>query len=161
MKETLPDGPLAATGRGEAPAPDTAVKVSGTPEQGMTVTNTQAGTQKTTVVGGVKHVEASKAPMSMLAEALSRYLDRLVVDMTEIKGNYQVALDISPEESRNAMRAVGAAMPSGAGGATDTASEPGSSVLTGVQQLVLKLEARKMPLEFIVIDHPEKLPTEN
>jgi uncharacterized protein (TIGR03435 family) len=81
--------------------------------------------------------------------------------LTELKGNYQVALDISQEDIRNAMRALGAAMPAGAGGAADTASEPGSSVLTSVQQLGLKLEPRKSPLEFIVIDHLEKLPTEN
>jgi uncharacterized protein (TIGR03435 family) len=30
-----------------------------------------------------------------------------------------------------------------------------------VQQLGLKLEARKMPLDLLVIDHLEKLPTEN
>jgi len=63
------------------------------------------------------------------------------------------------------MRSIGAAMPAGAGGAAggaaDAASEPGSSILTSVQQLGLKLEARKMPLDMIVIDHLEKLPTEN
>jgi uncharacterized protein (TIGR03435 family) len=107
------------------------------------------------------HVEASKMAMSMLAEALSRYVDHPVVDMTELKGNYQVVLDISQEDIRAVMRSVGAAMPAGAGGATDTASEPGSSIVTSVQQLGLRLEARKVPLDMIVIDHLEKLPTEN
>jgi len=161
MKETPPDVPVAATEDGSAPPADTNMKVSGTQEKGMTVTNTPAGTQKVTMVDGVMHVEASKMPMSMLCEALSRYVDHPVVDMTQLKGNYQVALDISQEDIRNVMRSVGAAMPAGAAGATDTASEPGSSILTSVQQLGLKLEARKMPLDMIVIDHLEKLPTEN
>ena len=126
----------------------------------MTITNTPAGTQKVTMVDGVMHVEASKMPMAMLCEALSRYVDHPVVDMTELKGNYQVVLDISQEDIRAVMRSLGAAMPAGAGGATD-ASEPGSSILTSVQQLGLKLEARKAPLDMIVIDHLEKLPTEN
>jgi uncharacterized protein (TIGR03435 family) len=161
MKETPPDAPVAAAGDGAAPAADSNMKVSGTQEKGMTITNTPAGTQKVTMVEGVVHVEASKMPMSMLAEALSRYVDHPVVDMTELKGNYQVVLDISQEDIRNVMRSVGAAMPAGAGGATDSASEPGSSILTSVQQLGLKLEARKSPLDMIVIDHLEKLPTEN
>jgi uncharacterized protein (TIGR03435 family) len=168
MKESAPDVPVAPAGDGAPsdPAPDTSTKVTGTPEKGMTVTNTQAGTQKVTVVGGAVHVEASKMPIPLLAEALSRYVDHPVVDMTELKGNYQVVLDISQEDIRNVMRSIGAAMPAGAGGAAaggaaDTASEPGSSILTSVQQLGLKLEARKMPLDMIVIDHLEKLPTEN
>jgi uncharacterized protein (TIGR03435 family) len=159
MKETPPDVPVAPTGD-DAPK-DTNMKITGTQEKGMTVTNTPAGTQKMTMVDGVMHVEASKMAMSMLAEALSRYVDHPVVDMTELKGNYQVVLDISQEDIRAVMRSVGAAMPAGAGGATDTASEPGSSIVTSVQQLGLRLEARKMPIDMIVIDHLEKLPTEN
>jgi uncharacterized protein (TIGR03435 family) len=158
MKETPPDVPVAPAGD-DAPK-DTNMKITGTQEKGMTVTNTPAGTQKMTMVDGVMHVEASKMAMSMLAEALSRYVDHPVVDMTELKGNYQVVLDISQEDIRAVMRSVGAAMPAGAGGATDTASEPGSSIVTSVQQLGLRLEARKMPIDMIVIDHLEKLPTE-
>jgi uncharacterized protein (TIGR03435 family) len=136
------------------------MKVSGTPEKGMTATNTPVGTQTMTMVGGVMHVEASKMSMSLLVESLSRFVDHPVVDMTELKGNYHVALDISQEDMRNVARSVGAALPAGAAGA-ETASEPGSSILTSVQQLGLKLEARKAPLELIVIDHLEKTPTEN
>jgi uncharacterized protein (TIGR03435 family) len=44
----------------------------------------------------------------------------------------------------------------------DSASTPGgNSVLGAVQQLGLKLDARKMPVETIVVDHLEKTPTEN
>jgi uncharacterized protein (TIGR03435 family) len=159
MKETPPDVPVVPTGDGDAPAADSNMKMSGTIEKGMTMTNTPAGTQKVTMVDGAVHVEASKMPMSLLVEALSRYVDHPVVDMTELKGNYQVVLDISPEDIRNVMRSVG--MAGAPAASADSASEPGSSILTSVQQLGLKLEARKMPLDLIAIDHLEKLPTEN
>jgi uncharacterized protein (TIGR03435 family) len=160
MKETPPDVPVAASADGDAPKPDTNMKVT-TSNDKTTITNTPAGTQKVTVVDGVMHVEASKMPMALLVEALSRYVDHPVVDMTELKGNYQVVLDISQEDIRAVMRSVGMAMPAGAPAASDTAAEPGSSIVNSVQQLGLKLDARKMPLDMIVIDHLEKTPTEN
>lgn len=44
----------------------------------------------------------------------------------------------------------------------DAASDPGGlSIFAAVQQLGLKLEPRKVPVDFIVIDHLEKTPTEN
>lgn len=42
-----------------------------------------------------------------------------------------------------------------------TSDPAGSSIFTSVQQLGLRLEPRKMPLEYIIIDHVEKTPTEN
>lgn len=158
MKETPPD--VAPTGDGAAPA-DTGMKASGNLEKGMTMTNTQAGTQKVTMVGTSMHVEASKMPMAMLAESLSRFVDHPVVDMTGLKGNYQIALDISQEDMQNIARSMGVAAMGPAGGAATEASEPGSSILTSVQQLGLKLEPRKTAIDLIVIDHIEKLPTEN
>jgi len=160
MKESVPDAPVPAADPNAPPA-DTSMKISGSMEKGMTSTNTPAGTQKMTMVDGVMHVEASKMSMPLLVEALSRYVDHPVVDMTGLKGTYQVVLDISQEDIRNVMRSIGMAQAATAPGAADSASEPGSSIVNSVQQLGLKLEARKMPMDMIVIDHLEKLPTEN
>jgi uncharacterized protein (TIGR03435 family) len=42
------------------------------------------------------------------------------------------------------------------------ASDPsGGSLFTSVEQLGLKLDPRKQPYEFLVIDHLEKTPAEN
>jgi uncharacterized protein (TIGR03435 family) len=42
------------------------------------------------------------------------------------------------------------------------ASDPGSgSLFTSIQALGLKLEPRKAPMKMIVVDHIEKMPTEN
>jgi uncharacterized protein (TIGR03435 family) len=86
--------------------------------------------------------------------------------MTELKGNYQIALDLSMDDLRNAMKSVGVTVPAGAlpGGdaKADEASDPGaSSIFRSVQEMGLKLDPRKSPIELIVVDHLEKTPTEN
>ena len=74
------------------------------------------------------------------------------------------------EDLMNAARSAGMQAPGpgrGAGGMpgrgpAEGASDPSdSSLFTNVQQLGLKLEARKAPVDLIVVDHLEKLPTEN
>jgi uncharacterized protein (TIGR03435 family) len=111
-------------------------------------------------------MEASRVTMAQLADALSRFVDRPVVDATELKGEYQVALELSMADLMSAARTAGlpGALPPGAvaASAADAASEPSSgSVFAAVQKLGLRLEPRKAPLETIVIDHLEKTPTEN
>ena len=55
--------------------------------------------------------------------------------------------------------------PAAGGDATkpaELASDPGGdSLFTAMQSLGLKLESRKSPMTFIVVDHVEKMPTEN
>ncbi len=117
---------------------------------------------------GMMHYEYAKLDMTSLAAALTQFLDKPVIDMTELKGKYQVALDFSMQDVINVGRKYGAAIPAGAGGGeagkgpADAASDPGSSaIFTAVQQLGLKLDSRKLPVEIIVVDHAEKMPTEN
>ena len=117
---------------------------------------------------GALHVEATKITMERFAELLSSLVDRPVVDMTGIKGDYDIALDISREDLRNAASAAGVTMPvrpmraGNAGMQAPAASDPsGASIFTAVEQLGLKLEPRKDRLTTIVIDHVEKMPTEN
>ena len=114
------------------------------------------------------HMEASKMNMAGLVEALTRFVDRPVLDMTELKGDYQIVLDLSMADILRVAQAMGAvppgALPGGPGGGVpaDVASDPSSSsVFATVQKLGLKLEPRKEPIETIVIDRLEKAPTEN
>jgi uncharacterized protein (TIGR03435 family) len=117
---------------------------------------------------GAMRLEAPKINMAALADTLSRFFDRPVVDLTELKGSYQVALDLSLEDLRNAGRNAGLLAPGIGGGrdgarpAADAASDPGgASIFAAVQQLGLRLEPRKTPVDLIVIDHMERNPTEN
>ncbi|MBZ5581270.1 MAG: TIGR03435 family protein [Acidobacteriia bacterium] len=108
---------------------------------------------------------AKKASLTMLADMLTRMLDRPVVDETGIEGDYDFELEFSPEEAKN-MRGyaamAGAPGPgSHAASPADAAPEPGQSIFTSIQKVGLKLEPRKSPTEIIVIDRAEKLPTEN
>ena len=123
---------------------------------------------------GAMRMEMSKVTMPAFADLITPFLDRPVVDMTELKGNYQVALELPMEElmvlARANAAAMGVAMP-GAGGpggiagaapAAPVASDPsGSGIFQAVQQMGLRLDARKTPVETIVIDKIEKTPSEN
>jgi uncharacterized protein (TIGR03435 family) len=115
------------------------------------------------------HMESSKVTMSGFALMLTRLFQtggpgsRPVVDMTGLKGNYRVALDISLADliamARSVMPDLGGGAPP-AGEPAGVASEPGgaTSIFASVKALGLRLEQRKAPIEQLVIDHVEKTP---
>jgi len=114
------------------------------------------------------HMEFLQMQMAGLVEMVGRFVDRPVVDMTELKGKYEVALDLSMDDMKAIAARSGVAgmmgMPMGGGDGkppADAASDPSSSVFVSLQQMGLKLESRKAPIEIFVIDHAEKMPTEN
>jgi uncharacterized protein (TIGR03435 family) len=125
---------------------------------------------------GSMRMEVGKMKMPEFSELLTQFTDRQVIDMTDLKGSYQVALDLPLEELMNMARrlmpdlaglagggvsAPGAAAPS-TGLSGSGASDPtGGAMFQAVQQLGLKLDPRKVPTETIVVDHIEKDPTEN
>jgi uncharacterized protein (TIGR03435 family) len=182
LKEAEPDPepPKAESGNGSPSDESAPVKSENRPvsikNDGKAMVITGGGQKGQLRVGrgsdGSIRFESSKMTMEKLAETISRFVDRPVVDMTELKGEYQVALNISMEDLRYMAKAAGAPMMGpggmGPGGSesgkppADAASDPaGNSILESVQQLGLKLEPRKGPIEIIVIDHVEKNPTEN
>jgi uncharacterized protein (TIGR03435 family) len=178
MKEAEPDPPASSTPtepaepkKGETVIGQGAsqVRISGNMEggKGVTMQGGPMGQMRMSMADGRMRMEASKANMTTLAETLTRFVDRPVVDMTDLKGNYQVVLDLAMDDLKNAAKAagMGAMMgaPGGDGGKPSAeASEPaGSSIFTSLQQMGLKLEPRKTAMPVIVIDHLEKTPTEN
>jgi uncharacterized protein (TIGR03435 family) len=46
-------------------------------------------------------------------------------------------------------------------GAPAAESTPGTSIFTSIQQLGLKLEPKKAPVDLVVVDRSQKVPTEN
>jgi uncharacterized protein (TIGR03435 family) len=173
--EPLPVAPTVSADGGPAPPPSTGsnqVTVSvnpGAKSPGATVSDGQGGkqTMSPSADGKSMHLENSRITMSDFAAGLAPMLDKPVVDMTELKGHYQIAMDIPMEELMAIARKAGAMVPSPGGGGdaarapAESASEPGGSIFASVQQLGLRLESRKTQLEHIVIDHVEKMPTEN
>jgi len=76
-----------------------------------------------------------------------------VIDKTGLKGVFDIALDWTPENPRPAGGAE-------AGGAI--ARAPGPDIFIALQQqLGLRLEAQRRPVEILVIDRAERVPTEN
>lgn len=94
--------------------------------------------------GPFRSLGQSDATMAKLAENLSGYVDRPVTDDTGLEGSYSFSLEWSPDESA----------PAGDN------SLP--SIFSAVQeQLGLKLDPEKGPVEFLVIERAEKKPVAN
>jgi uncharacterized protein (TIGR03435 family) len=121
------------------------------------------------LMNGNARMTANRQSMAGLAEMLSGQLDLPVVDMTGLTGNYDFTLYFAPE-GLVGMRLPGGLPPPpppGEGGpgmpmasAPDAQSNP--SLFAALQeQLGLKLEQRKGPVDLLVIDHLEKAPVEN
>jgi len=101
--------------------------------------------------------------MELFAGNLERFVDRPIVDMTELKGTYDIVLEVTQEDYRAMLiRAginAGVTLPPEALRLLDGASV--SSLLDAIQKLGLKLDARKAPLDLLVIDDARKTPTDN
>ena len=99
-------------------------------------------------------------PMASLARLLTGQLHRTVVDNTGLKGNYDFKLQWTRDESQSPMfKGPELGPPGGASPAPPESSGP--SIFTAIQeQLGLKLESQKGPVEILVVDHVER-PSEN
>lgn len=79
---------------------------------------------------------------------------RVVIDATGLQGTYDFTLKWAQDNASPSL--PGAANQSG-GAAVASADSPGPSLVTALQeQLGLKLESRKAPVEVLVIDHVEQ-----
>jgi uncharacterized protein (TIGR03435 family) len=92
------------------------------------------------------HYEGSGVSMATFATVLSRRMDLPVIDMTGLKAVYKFKLDWVPDAKGDA--------------ASDAPAGP--NLPEALQdQLGLKLEHRKAPIEVLVVDRIDKSPTEN
>jgi uncharacterized protein (TIGR03435 family) len=108
----------------------------------------------------------SQMTISKFVDLVGKLVDKPVVDQTEMKGKYDISLDMGMSDMMNMARAAGVGMPmmggGGGRGPADGASDPsGGSIFQTVQALGLKLEPKKLPLDTIVVDKGDKVPTEN
>jgi uncharacterized protein (TIGR03435 family) len=96
------------------------------------------------VSSGTGHIDVQTSDsVAGLAEELSKVAGRDVVDRTGIAGRYHLILSWTPDEY------------------PPSAADPGPSLFTALEeQLGLKLEPQKGPVQVLLIDHVE-LPSEN
>jgi len=109
--------------------------------------NTDGGTNNSSKTFRGK-ITGQNLPLEMIVMLLSNQLDRPVVDKTGLAGKFDLQLEWSAEASRPTAEGVG----------TDAS---GPSMFTAVQeQLGLRLEATRGPVDLIVIDALER-PSDN
>jgi len=97
-------------------------------------------------------------PMATLATLLSRFERQLVIDMTGLTGRFSVDLQWTPDALRNRVSQDGA-VPLVNG---QPVNMDGPSLPTALQeQLGLRLESRKGPVDVLVVDQAEKVPVDN
>jgi uncharacterized protein (TIGR03435 family) len=112
---------------------------------GLKMKETEAGPSHTS--DSRRQLTAQKVSIKWLADWLSLRLSGPVVDQTETKGSFDFTLQWTPE-----------------GGANEKSADnpAGPSIFSALQeQLGLRLQAQKLPVEVVVVDHVEKVPTEN
>jgi uncharacterized protein (TIGR03435 family) len=86
-------------------------------------------------------LDAQSASTNLLAGILMRPAGQPVVDKTGLTGSYDIRLDYAPPNDSNS------ALP---------------SLFTAIEeQLGLRLQPAKVPIDFLVIDHADRVPTEN
>lgn len=101
---------------------------------------------------------ASQSNVTMLAQLLSQSLGRTVIDKTGLTGKFDYELKWTPDPATTRMP-IGPPPP-GADGPPPF-DPNGPDLFTAVQeQLGLKLESQKGPVDIVVVDHAEK-PSEN
>lgn len=115
--------------------------------------------------GGRMRMVAQGTTLPKLVDALGMQVDRPIVDMTGLTGTYDITLEFAPDPAilQSKMAAMGMPPPPPDGGSPSVQDNgPLATIFTALpEQLGLRLEARKGPVELLVIDSVEKTPTEN
>jgi uncharacterized protein (TIGR03435 family) len=107
---------------------------------------------------GLIRIQANDETMEQFASMLTARLGKPVADLTGLEGIYDITLTCDPESMGLAPNKTGAA---------DAASptpdvEPAPTLMQALQQqLGLKLEQKKGPVDVLAIDHSEKSPIGN
>jgi len=111
-------------------------------------------------VGG--KFEGRKLGAATLAIELERYADRPIVDLTELKGTYDVRFDVIPEDYQTLLRRAavnsGMVIPAQMMRAIDTETNP---LPQAIEQLGLKLDSRRMSVDLLLIDQVRRTPIDN
>ena len=92
---------------------------------------------------------AGGVPFAQLTQVLSQVTQRHVVDRTGLEGNFDVDLTFTPDRMPQGPLPPGVTLP--------PIDPNGPSVFTALQeQLGLKLESERAPIEVLVVDHVER-----
>lgn len=175
LKPIDPSVPLAA-GEKQVDGPDGPMRVKNDKNGGVTMDMGEKGALSYVVDPATRSmkIEASQVTMSGFADLLTTLMRVTggglpVKDMTGLTGKYPIAITFSLEDLTGAARAKWIDEPAPSSGSTgaaapaSAASDPGGSpsLLKAVQAMGLRLSARRVMVEQLVIDRIEKTPTAN
>jgi uncharacterized protein (TIGR03435 family) len=114
---------------------------------------------------GRARMQGVRETTDQLARRLSSLVGRPVTDSTGLTGKYDYVLSFAPEEGRGMIAGVPPPPPGADGPGGAFASPPqdaGPTIFTALQeQLGLRLDQKKGPVDLLIVDHVEKVPTEN
>jgi uncharacterized protein (TIGR03435 family) len=108
-------------------------------------------------------IEIRRMTMADAAEILERFVDRPVMDTTGLNGRYDLTLELTQEDYMVMLirGAVNGGMPVGPQALRVLEGAPGDTLSGPLQKYGLKLDARRMPLEVLVVDAMRRTPTDN
>jgi uncharacterized protein (TIGR03435 family) len=101
------------------------------------------------------HMVFTSATLASFSSAMSVLMARPVVNMTDIQGHFDITLNVTREDLG------GMNLPPDSASAENPENKASSSVFAAMQELGLKLESRSAPIQHIVVDSAEKVPTGN
>lgn len=103
----------------------------------------------------ISYLTARAQFLSALVEMLSKEFRLPIVDKTGLSGKFDFMLEFAPEPP-------GALPPPSVEVSPDIADQSGPNLITAVQQqLGLKLNPSKVPVDVLIVDHADQIPTEN
>jgi uncharacterized protein (TIGR03435 family) len=145
---------------GAAPRNEALVNV--TVAVGAAGTSVDLGQGSSYTLGSGGRFEGKRMTAEVFASTLERYCDRPVVNRTGLTGAYDVVFDVSPEDAQalgvRAAVNAGVRLPPQVMSLLDTGGNP---LIAAVEQLGLKLDAQKAPVEVLVVDEARRVPSEN
>jgi uncharacterized protein (TIGR03435 family) len=112
-----------------------------------------------TTVNDRTRIQGSGVTPERLTRALaSLFFDRHMVNLTTLDGRYEIAIDLPPGVDEQAHRVE--IRPDGQRPWRREALRP-SEIRGSLEKMGLRIEARRAPVEMLVVDHAEKEPSAN
>jgi len=74
------------------------VKISSDGRGGQVISTNGSGAMRVTTKDGLIQMEMSKGTMTQVADMLGQFLDKPIIDQTELTGEYQIAIELSQED---------------------------------------------------------------
>ncbi|HLH17429.1 MAG TPA: TIGR03435 family protein [Bryobacteraceae bacterium] len=98
-------------------------------------------------------LEAGQITMEAFANALSMVLGRPVIDRTGLQGEFDISLEVSPDDVPGPQRVLFDSQ--------STADNPPVSIFTSIKRVGLRLDAKALPVRLLIVDHADSDPIEN